>query len=91
VAGLLLLDPAHEDDNAYMPEQLNETRCGWDPDQVLPEELPGEIIEFYRGLLRQEMTGWPEEISNPRSRTCSAGNSRATRLPPWTKRPHAAP
>jgi hypothetical protein len=48
-----------------MPEQLNEMRRDWDPDQVLPEELPGEVIEFYRGLFAQEMTGWPADISNP--------------------------
>jgi hypothetical protein len=32
-----------------------------------------------------------EAVSIGESGTCSAGNSRATRLPSWTKRPHAAP
>ena len=57
VAALLLLDPAHEDYNAYMPQQLNEMREAWDPDQALPDELPAELISFYRGLFEQEMAG----------------------------------
>jgi pimeloyl-ACP methyl ester carboxylesterase len=61
VSGLLLLDPAHEDYNAYMPQQLVEIYQAWDPDQALPDELPEELIQFYRGLFAQEMTGWPEE------------------------------
>lgn len=65
VAGLLLLDPAHEDYNAYMPRQLNEMRDAWDPDQVLPDELPDELIQFYRSLFAQEMTGWPDSIREP--------------------------
>jgi pimeloyl-ACP methyl ester carboxylesterase len=62
VAALLLLDPAHEDYNAYMPGQLNELRKAWDPDQALPDELPGELIQLYRGLFKQEMADWPKEI-----------------------------
>jgi pimeloyl-ACP methyl ester carboxylesterase len=62
VAALLLLDPAHEDYNAYMPQQLNEMREAWDPDQALPDELPAELISFYRGLFEQEMADWPAEI-----------------------------
>jgi len=62
VAGLLLLDPAHEDYNTYMPQQLVDIWSAWDPDQALPDELPDELIELYRGLFAQEMTDWPEEI-----------------------------
>ena len=62
VAALLMLDPAHEDYNAYMPRELNELREGWDPDQVLPDELPAEVIQFYRGLFAREMTDWPAAI-----------------------------
>jgi pimeloyl-ACP methyl ester carboxylesterase len=62
VAALLLLDPAHEDYNAYMPQQLNEMRNAWDPDQALPDELPDELIQLYRGLFEQEMADWPESI-----------------------------
>jgi pimeloyl-ACP methyl ester carboxylesterase len=65
VAALLLLDPAHEDYNAYMPQQLVDQWEAWDPDQALPDELPSELIQFYRSLFAQEMTDWPEEIREP--------------------------
>ncbi|MEV0373161.1 alpha/beta hydrolase [Streptomyces sp. NPDC050636] len=65
VSGLLLLDPAHEDYNAYMPQQLVDQWESWDPDQALPDELPDELIQLYRGLLAQEMADWPEEIREP--------------------------
>jgi pimeloyl-ACP methyl ester carboxylesterase len=62
VAALLLLDPAHEDYNDYMPQQLVDQWAAWDPDQVLPDELPDELIQFYRCLFAQEMADWPKEI-----------------------------
>jgi len=65
VAGLVLLDPAHEDLNAYMPPELVRQWQEWDPAQALPDELPAEIIEFYRGLFAQEMTDWPAGIRDP--------------------------
>ena len=39
---------AHEDYDAYMPGELVEIWHAWDPDQALPHELPGEVIQFYR-------------------------------------------
>jgi pimeloyl-ACP methyl ester carboxylesterase len=65
VAGLVLLDPAHEDYDAYMPEELVEIWHAWDPDQALPHELPDEVIQFYRGLFGAEMTDWPKEVREP--------------------------
>jgi pimeloyl-ACP methyl ester carboxylesterase len=65
VAGLLLLDPAHEDYNAYMPQQLVDIWNAWDSDQALPDELPDELIQLYRGLFAQEMVEWPGEIREP--------------------------
>ncbi len=62
VAALLLLDPAHEDYNAYMPQQLVDEWTAWDPDQALPDEFPDEVIQLYRGLFAQEMADWPEEM-----------------------------
>jgi pimeloyl-ACP methyl ester carboxylesterase len=62
VAALLLLDPAHEDYNAYMPQQLVDQWETWDPDQALPDELPDELIQLYRGLFAQEMADWPASI-----------------------------
>ena len=63
VAGLVLLDPAHEDYSAYMPKDLVDQWNAWDPGEALPDELPAELIQFYRHLFEQEMTDWPEEIS----------------------------
>ena len=65
VAGLVLLDPAHEDYDAYMPRELVEIWRSWDPDQALPDELPEELVQFYRGLFGAEMADWPEEIREP--------------------------
>jgi pimeloyl-ACP methyl ester carboxylesterase len=62
VAGLVLLDPAHEDYNAYMPKDLVDQWTAWDPNDALPAELPAELIQFYRHLFEREMTDWPEEI-----------------------------
>ncbi len=65
VAALLLMEPAHEDYNAYMPKELNDLRAAWDPDQALPDELPDELIGFYRDLLAQELADWPEQVRGP--------------------------
>ena len=62
VSGMVLLDPAHEEYNAYMPKDLVDQWAAWDPSEALPEELPVELIQFYRALFEQEMTDWPEEI-----------------------------
>jgi pimeloyl-ACP methyl ester carboxylesterase len=62
VSGLVLLDPAHEDYNAYMPKDLVDRWTAWDTDEVLPDELPEELIQFYSALFEQEMADWPEEI-----------------------------
>jgi pimeloyl-ACP methyl ester carboxylesterase len=62
VASLLLLDPEHEEYDAYMPQQLREIYSAWDPDQALPDELPDELIQRYRGLFAQELADWPQEI-----------------------------
>jgi pimeloyl-ACP methyl ester carboxylesterase len=62
VSGLVLLDPAHEDYNAYMPKDLVDQWSSWDADEVLPDDLPEELIQFYRALFEQEMTDWPPDI-----------------------------
>lgn len=62
VSALLLLDPAHEDYNSYMPRQLVDQWDAWDPDQALPNELPDELIQLYRAMFEQEIADWPEEI-----------------------------
>jgi pimeloyl-ACP methyl ester carboxylesterase len=65
VAGLVLMETDHEDYAAYMPRELNDMRGAWDPDQELPDELPEEAVQLYRGLLAQMMADWPEEIREP--------------------------
>jgi pimeloyl-ACP methyl ester carboxylesterase len=62
VSGMVLLDPAHEEYNAHMPKDLVDQWAAWDSSEALPEELPAELIQFYRALFKQEMTDWPEEI-----------------------------
>jgi pimeloyl-ACP methyl ester carboxylesterase len=62
VSGLVLLDPAHEDYNAYMPKQLVEQWAAFDPDEALPDELPEELVRHYRALFAAEMGEWPAEI-----------------------------
>lgn len=64
-AGLLLLDPAHEDYNAHVPQQLVDQWKSWDPDQALPDDLPDEVIQMYRNLFARESTDWPEGIWGP--------------------------
>ncbi|TQS25896.1 alpha/beta hydrolase [Microbispora sp. KK1-11] len=65
VAGLVLMEPAHEDYRAYMPRELVERWDAWDPADALPDELPGEILEFYRVLFEQEMADWPAGLREP--------------------------
>jgi pimeloyl-ACP methyl ester carboxylesterase len=65
VAALLLLDPAHEDYDAYMPQELTALRKAWDPDQALPDDLPDDLVRLYRGLFAQELTDWPEAVREP--------------------------
>jgi pimeloyl-ACP methyl ester carboxylesterase len=65
VAGLVLMETDHEDYDAYMPRELTEMRGAWDPDQELPDELPEEAVQLYRGLFAQMMTDWPREIREP--------------------------
>jgi pimeloyl-ACP methyl ester carboxylesterase len=67
VAALLLLDPAHEDYNSAMPARLREIWESFDPAEAAAafDDLPDEVIQFYRGLFVQEMAGWPAEVREP--------------------------
>lgn len=65
VAGLLLMDPAHEDYQSYMPRELVELWNTWDADQALPNELPEELVQFYREQLGQMLADWPSEVRRP--------------------------
>ena len=48
-----------------MPRQLVEIWRSWGPDQALPDELPEDLIQFYRGLFGAEMADWPTGIREP--------------------------
>ncbi|MBO2453870.1 alpha/beta hydrolase [Actinomadura barringtoniae] len=65
VSGLVMLDPAHEDYQAYMPKELVERWEAWDADDAFPDELPDEVVQFYRGLFGAELRDWPEETREP--------------------------
>lgn len=65
VTGMVLMEPAHEDYNTYMPRELVEEWQAFDPDEALPDELPAEVVRFYRDLLGQMLAGWPEEVREP--------------------------
>ena len=65
VTGLVLLDPAHEDYQAYMPEELTRLREGWDASQLMPDTVPDEVIEFYRALFARELADWPAAVREP--------------------------
>ncbi|GAA3830160.1 hypothetical protein GCM10022226_58750 [Sphaerisporangium flaviroseum] len=67
VAGLLLLDPAHEDYNARMPQELRERWEGFDAAEAAAafENLPDELVRLYRGLFAQELADWPAEVREP--------------------------
>jgi len=67
VAGLLLLDPAHEDYNAAMPAQLQEIWESVDTTEAAAafDDLPEEAVQLYRGLFAAELGGWPAEVREP--------------------------
>jgi pimeloyl-ACP methyl ester carboxylesterase len=60
VAGLLLLDPAHEDFQANLPEVARKASEAW-KDKPMPEFTP-EMIEGYRPILSAMYKSWPPEI-----------------------------
>lgn len=71
VSGLVLLDPAHEDYDAFMPEELRDSKddrmaqAQAATDQAMALELPEEVLAFYRMLFEAEVTGWPEAVRVP--------------------------
>lgn len=63
VAGLLLLDPAHEDFEAHLSEQARRFQ-----DQFKdrpPMEITPEIVEAYRPIMAAMYADWPAEIREP--------------------------
>jgi len=60
VAGLLLLDPAHEDFEANQPESARRFSEEWKK-QPMPELTP-EMIEGYRPILNGMYATWPADV-----------------------------
>ena len=63
VAGLLLLDPAHEDMSANEPEVARRAAEEW-KQQPMPELGP-EQLEAFRPILQHMYAEWPLEIREP--------------------------
>ena len=52
-----------------MPQQLLDQWAAGTPTRRSPDELPDELIQFYRGLFAQEMADWPAGHSRRSHRT----------------------
>lgn len=61
VAGLLLLDPLHEDWDKYQPDHLKLAITAPPEDTQLPD-LPAQVIDQLRVMLRQTLSGFPERV-----------------------------
>lgn len=62
VAGLLLLDPGHEDILAYMPPEAAELNEQMKPDPEGLPDLTGEQVEMARMQYGQLYQGWPDGL-----------------------------
>ena len=61
VAGLLLLDPLHEDWDEYQPAHLKLAATTPPQDAQLPN-LPPQIVDQLRSMLWQTLSGFPEPV-----------------------------
>lgn len=62
VAGLLLLDPGHEDMLSYLPQQVAEMNDRMQPDLEQLPELTDEQIRSARGQYTQLYAAWPDPL-----------------------------
>lgn len=60
VAGLLLLDPLHEDSATYWPEGVRQSAAQMKDTPMT--ELPEAVLEAYRGLFEQKLRTWPDPV-----------------------------
>lgn len=65
VAGLVLVEPGHEDYRKYMPKELTDLWDAFAPDAAGPGEIPQEVRDFYRGLFRDAMADFPAGVREP--------------------------
>jgi len=61
VAGMLLLDPLHEDWDEYQPDHLKIAPVAPAEDAQLPD-LPPQIVDQLQTILRQTMNGFPDGV-----------------------------
>jgi pimeloyl-ACP methyl ester carboxylesterase len=61
VAGMLLLDPLHENWDDYQPDYLKIAPAASAEDAQLPD-LPPQILDQLQEMLRQTMTGFPADV-----------------------------
>ncbi|GAA4229121.1 alpha/beta hydrolase [Streptosporangium album] len=62
VAGLLLLDPGHEDILSYMPQQAAEVAEQMKPDPARMPELTAEQIQAARAAFARIYARWPDSV-----------------------------
>ncbi len=65
VAGLLLLDPGHEDIFSYLPEEAAELNERMKPDLANLPEPTGDQVDAWRAALAQLYARWPEDVRGP--------------------------
>ena len=63
VAGLLLLDPAHEELDAHYPQEVRELFAQF-VDAPIPD-FPPEMLELWRGVFADKLQRWPEGVRGP--------------------------
>lgn len=65
VAGLVLLDPTHEDIAAYLPAEQAQRLKAWKADELFPSEQPAAMRTKYRTAFGRALADWPAEIREP--------------------------
>lgn len=63
VAGLLLLDPLHEDSPSYFPREITEMQERMKDQPVV--DLPAALIEVYRKVFEEKLAAWPASLREP--------------------------
>ncbi|TWF93947.1 alpha/beta fold hydrolase [Saccharopolyspora dendranthemae] len=65
VAGLVLLDPTHEDITGYLPEAEAKRLDALNPDALPGDEHLDPVRARYRAAFERAMAEWPAEIREP--------------------------
>lgn len=66
VAGLVLLDPTHENIVDYLPDQDAQRFRDWNPDTLLPGAEQVEVLRHkHRAAVGRALADWPADIREP--------------------------